>query len=488
MLTMSSAKKIPSTTRIISGETSYNAEAITKKVDILISKFKDLGVVKVGLYLDNSPQWLFVSLAALFSNISIIPLPIFFSAQQLAHIISHTQMDNIIGPNPDILKQFMPDGTVSELEDNLFIITSEKNRSLNAGNKFHGIITFTSGTTGTPKGVLLPNENLYRQMESIHKHLNLQHTLKYLVNSPLSILLENTVCAAVLLHGGEVFINPIAFFIDIKTFNLNAKAMIQEVNKNGINILALNPYFLEQLIGEISQKTCPFPSSLKFISVGSAVTPINLLKQAQSLGLPVFEGYGTSETTSVISMNTAENNCIGSVGKLLPHVQIKIDEQGSILVKGNLFLGYLDGPMISPDEFYNTGDIGFLKNGYLYITGRQRNIMALRNGRKISPEWLEKEILQIPSVNHVVIIAEGRPFVTTIISTKENFNQEEFRKELAALNKHLPVYAKIHNFIVADEAFTRANGLLDAKFKPISKVICEKYAKEIESLYAHQKK
>lgn len=442
---------------------------------------KKLDVRHVGIYLDNSPEWLLTSLVTMANNISVIPLPIFFSEQQLTHILSVTDLDSVIGSNPDFLVRLMPHGSLYKISDVLYIIHIQKPSSRLGA--FSGILTFTSGSTGSPKGVLLPYSNIYKQLDAIYTHLQPDYSINYLTITPLSILLENIIAINTLLHGGTVHVNSVYQLLDIINFSLKVEEMSEYIYRTKVNTLLLMPLFLQQWIEYLEKNGINSPASIKHIALGGAMTPLNILEKAQKLGLPVYQGYGLSESCSIVSMNTKSNNKIGSVGKVLPHVNVMITKQNNILVKGNLFHSYLGEAPIDPDEFYDTGDLGYIENDYLYITGRQKNIMVLQSGRNVSPEWIENEVLQIPSVSHVVVIADSRPYVTVIIDPKETFTLETFERELNDINIRLPGFAQIHKFIIADEPFTRTNKLLNIKHRPDSKMVIEHYKNRIDELY-----
>lgn len=472
---------LPDSMIIESGGKRLDANEIKAATLNMQELFEKLGVKQAGLYLDNSPEWLLVSLVTMASNITLVPLPIFFSEQQLNHILSSTDIDCLLGANPDFLIKFMPNGSLIKITDSLYLIHEQKHGT--RLGSFSGILTFTSGSTSSPKGVLLPYSNVYKQIEAIYNHLQPDYDLNYLTITPLSILLENIIGLVTLFHGSTVHVNSVHRFLDIANFSLKVEEINHYINENKINTLLLMPLFLKQWIDHLEQQGLSKPASIQYIALGGAMTPINILEKAQKLGLPVYQGYGLSESCSVVSMNTKIHNKLGSVGKVLPHVTVRITDQQNILVKGNLFQSYLGEAPINPDEFYDTGDLGYLENDYLYITGRQKNIMVLQSGRNVSPEWIENEILRIPSVSNVVVIADSRPYVTIIIDPKEHFEVNAFDKELKNINKRLPGFAQIHKFIIANEPFTRTNRLLNMKHRPDSRMVIEHYQSDIDKLY-----
>ncbi|KTD59573.1 2-acylglycerophosphoethanolamine acyltransferase [Legionella santicrucis] len=432
----------------------------------------------LGLYLDNSPEWLYVSLATMAAEISLVPLPLFFKLEQINYIISSTQMDGIISHDPQILSQLMPEGRLTKLANNLFIIQKEPSSSV-----FQGILTFTSGSTGAPKGVLLPYANVVKQLNAIYAHLQPENLIRYLSLMPFSILLENLIAIDTLLHGGVVYLQPVASFLDLNQFSIKVAPLLVYLQTSEIDTLLLMPLFLEQLMDSLENHQLTLPESIRFIALGSAMVSSSLLSRAAKLNLPIYQGYGLSESCSIVSMNTVQENKLGSVGKVLPHIDLKIDEQNSILIRGNLFQSYLGETAINPDEFFDTGDLGYLEDGFLYFTGRKKNLMVLSNGRNVSPEWIENELSVINSIKHLVVEGDSRPFISVIIDPKPNFDEALWLERLGAINQKLPAFAQVKAYLIAREPFTRENHLLTLKHRPDTRAIRRVYQKELEAVY-----
>ena len=156
------------------------------------------------------------------------------------------------------------------------------------------------------------------------------------------------------------------------------------------------------------------PKSLKFIAVGGAVVSQQLIKQARECGLPVYQGYGLSESSSVVSLNTSNDDDIETAGRVLKHIQYKI-ENGQLYIKGSLFLGYLGQAAQNTDDWYATGDLVTEQEGRLVIQGRLKNQLITSFGRNISAEWPESLLLSHSQVQQAVVIGEGQAFLAALI-------------------------------------------------------------------------
>ena len=212
------------------------------------------------------------------------------------------------------------------------------------------------------------------------------------------------------------------------------------------------------------------------MAVGGATVSEELLIAAKAHRLPVYQGYGLSESSSVVAINTPQNNKIGSVGKVLPHIDLSIAADGEIILHNILFSGYLKQQQDSSQAFA-TGDIGHLDDdGYLYISGRKKNIFINSFGRNISPEWVESKILAKSEILQAVVFGEAMPFLTAVIVTK---NPALANVQIEELNKTLPEYAAIKSHIFAVEPFSVKNKQLTGSGKLRREAIFKQYQNQI---------
>ncbi|MEI8633310.1 AMP-binding protein [Vibrio sp. PP-XX7] len=195
-------------------------------------------------------------------------------------------------------------------------------------------------------------------------------------------------------------------------------------------------------------------------SVGARVSG-EILQTAHQLGIPAYEGCGISECGSVVSMNTPLQFQPGSAGKVLPHVQVKIADDGEVLVKDALALGYLGQPFV--EDWLPTGDLGELDaQGFLSIQGRKKNQIITSFGRNISPEWIESEAQRWGAIRNLIVVGESRDRLSGVVLTQD---PAAAVTEIGELNTTLPDYARIGQltFVKDPQAYL---ALLTANHRP----------------------
>jgi long-subunit acyl-CoA synthetase (AMP-forming) len=251
-----------------------------------------------------------------------------------------------------------------------------------------------------------------------------------------------------------------------------------------VTTIVLTPELLTALVSAI-EAGFPKPECLRFVAVGGASVSPKLLNRAIAIGLPVFEGYGLSECTSVVALNTPKNNKIGSVGKPLPHVTVKFGGYGEILVKGACLLGYVGGENnIQANQYLPTGDIGhFDDDGYLYITGRKKNQFITSFGRNVAPEWVERELIQSQYISQAAIFGEARPWNIAVIVPAKNVSPEQINISIAVINQTLPDYARVSQWILADSPFTPQNEQLTTNGRIRRTAVWQEYQYRINEQY-----
>jgi long-subunit acyl-CoA synthetase (AMP-forming) len=245
------------------------------------------------------------------------------------------------------------------------------------------------------------------------------------------------------------------------------------------------PQMLHALVLAREAGAAPLPA-LRFIAVGGAPVSPALLARAKALALPVFEGYGLSECASVVALNTPGHERAGSVGLPLPHVRLRIDDHGEIHIAGALFRGYLGGAR-HDDEFLPTGDIGHVDaDGFLFITGRKKNMFITAFGRNVAPEWVERELALEPSIAQAAVFGEARAWNTAVIVPRGPLTGTEVERAIARANRRLPDYARVRAWVRADAPFTVENGQWTGTARPRREQIWAAYGERIARLYAYE--
>jgi long-subunit acyl-CoA synthetase (AMP-forming) len=419
-----------------------------EQVEQYAVQLQNLSARCIAIYAENSLNWLIADLAAMSARIPCVPIPKFFSTSQIDHVLKQTQADILIyDACPQSVCQRITHGleevgTLGELS----IARRAIDRYENAPDILPETvkITFTSGSTGEPKGVCLSQTNLDQVTCSLAHRIGQEDQLKkHLVMLPLSTLLENITgvyvplflgVTSVVLNGASVGLTGSSQF--------DASRMIEALVTHRPNTLVLTPALLHALIA-IAIKNPDVVSSLDFIAVGGAQVPASVLYQAHRSGIPAFEGYGLSECGSVVSMNSPEHHRPGTAGQILPHARVRIAEDGEVWVKHAAALGYLGQPFT--DSWVATGDLGSLdEQGFLSILGRKKNQIITSFGRNISPEWVEAVAQQWPELRSLVVTGEGQERLSALVFTQPS---TAVLSGMYALNAQLPDYARICRLI-----------------------------------------
>lgn len=421
----------------------YNNEIMTygclvKEVQKRSRELKEVSVL--GLALDNSINWMLWDLAAIHSNVIVVPIPPFFNKPQITHLMKQAGITHL--------------ATGSGLsQTDMTVMVDHIPRTAK--------ITFTSGSTGTPKGVCLPSDKLGNVATQILEALGQDYAGKHLSVLPLSILLENIAGVYTgLLAGATVQL------AQMNKFGLGYRNLHAIIEASQATSIILVPELLKKLTTQTIEQG-PLPN-LKFIAVGGAKVDPYFIIKARSIGLPVYEGYGLSECGSVLSLNTPSEDKIGTVGKLLSNNKVSI-VNGELVISNPGFLGYVNEPA---PQIYSSGDLGCIEQGFLKITGRKKNILITSYGRNISPEWVES-ILEIqPEINQAIVYGDGQATLSALVSLTENLKDAGSIFEKA--NSMLPSYAKINQFRVV-EPFTLMNGFLTGNGKLKRQAILNNY-------------
>jgi long-subunit acyl-CoA synthetase (AMP-forming) len=466
---------------------------------------------RIALYAHNDIDWVILDLALSYVGAVVVPIPLFFSASQIAHLLQDAQIemvyvgvglalpviDNmdhwVIADTPEtkaIKSEQAPHitGSFYQLADTI-IEPNLTSQNFSTASEFCKV-TYTSGSTGMPKGVCLGQDTLMRIVESLSEALT--DTLKnkdantlevtdttsnfsHLSVLPFATLLENVAGVYVSLYMGRTLVTgQIDQFGLLSNQAFDAKRLITTVQAHAIASVILLPQMLKAICehmvaNETSQSsTNAALPSLKFMAVGGGKVSPQLLQEANALSLPVYEGYGLSECGSVVSLNTPKANREGSVGKPMPHASVSIADNGEIMVKGNAMQGYLNHDDSKDDNgIIATGDIGHLDDeGYLYITGRRKNVLISSFGRNISPEWVEAQLSTQPIIYQVAVLGDGEPHLSAVIVANPNMTatsidaQSAIEQAVYVVNQTLPDYARIKQWHLAEQPFSTDNELL----------------------------
>jgi len=361
------------------------------------------------------------------------------------------------------------------------------------------VIIYTSGTTGRAKGAMLSHANIVSNIRGATAHFNVVESIHTLSFLPINHVFEQ-VCGILLplSNGGTV-----SFCESLKKLGEN----IAEVKPTFfLGVPAVYRMILDRIIKNIGAKMLsrflfafPFTrplitakirralgSGTIFISGGAALDP-NIAKEFEMLGLTIYQGYGITETSPIISAESPGHKRLGTVGHVLPDIEVRIDSPneemvGEILVRGpNVMQGYYGNPQataeVLTDGWYRTGDLGRLDpDGFLSICGRVKNLIVTPNGRNVYPEEVENELLKSPYIAEVLVYGHKVAPATEEIHAKiypdrealDDYGRKQgksqmtvadveslLRTEVIAACDGLAVYKRVRKFSIREEEFPK---------------------------------
>jgi len=477
----------------------------------------------------------------------------------------YDELKDILGECPDVkhIIYFDPDGmseglSLKELEDRGRELQQKEPELLDRlaheiTSEDLATIIYTSGTTGEPKGVMLTHSNLVTNLIDSSGHLSFGEEDAALSVLPLSHVFERQAMYMYLHQGMAVY-----FAESLQTIPQNLREVrptilvgvprmfekvyqrIQEraaeagkfasmmlawsvdvAREYAKYTLAHRPVpFLLGLKHRIAMKVVfskwhdAFGGRMRLLLSGGAALPEDLAHIYIGAGLPIIQGYGLTETSPVMTSMGFDDNRVGTVGRAIPNVDIRIAADGEIEVRGpNVMRGYYNKPeetraVFTDDGWFKTGDVGTLdEDGYLRITDRKKEMFKTSGGKYISPQPIEQAIKGSRFVNQVVLIGAGRKFAGALIvpnweqldsycklkSIEVNSRRELcehpriidlFQRQIERLTPNLARYEKIKKVALLENEFTIEGGELTPTLKVKRRVIDEKYRDVIEKLYA----
>lgn len=444
-------------TLALDGERSMRWPELARAIDRCAVELERLDTDVIAWQLDDDWRWVVLDLACLASGRTALPLPRFFSDEQLRHSLAAAGCDRIvIAPQRGLgWRPQAPRHRLAAIDADVIETGFEPARGRIPPDTAK--ITFTSGSTGTPKGVCLSGSLLERVAAGLNERLGQLAASDHIRALPLAVLLENVAGLHRSLLAGARYVLPSPDESAVSgSSNFCSERLAAIVERYSPQIMITTPHMLEQMA--TSRRSSTF-ARLDFVAVGGAPLPLPVLHAARAAGIAAYEGYGLSECGSVVSLNVPGDDRPGSVGRALPHVSVS-SPAGEIVVSGAGFNGYLGGPSRAATPVA-TGDIGHCdEQRRLWIEGRRDNRIVTPMGRNVSPEWIESKIAgALPGRPFCVVADTDGPAVVVVASHKD---LPHIDAKLCRVNAQLPDYARIRRRIVAEEPFTEANGCLTA--------------------------
>jgi len=475
------AKDTPQRTAVTGSRTRLGWRQLADEVDRLATGLS--GIRTLGTLLDNSPAWVVADLAALGAGVMHVPLPAFFSDGQLQHALRDARIDSVITDNPARIAALaaVRGSDAIWIAGQVYTRLQLQPAAAQAGHPVVAKVTYTSGTTGSPRGVRLSLDTLETVATALTRAAAAGSGDRAMALLPLSILLENIGSVYASILGGAEILVPDATESGVDgSSRVDAGRLAATLQRYRPTTLIVPPGLLKVLT-RLAQRRA-VPDSLRLVAVGGAPVGAALLEAAAACGLPVYQGYGLSEAGSVVAVNTPAHNRPGSVGRPLPHLRVLISDAGEILVRGKTFAGYLGGAARDATAVLATGDTGFLDaDGYLHVTGRMRERIITAYGRNVSPEWIEAELLSHPAIAQAAVFGNGQEQLLAVLVPCAPGDAAALDEAVASTNARLPDYARIGGWLAAGTPFNKASGELTAGGAPQRDVIERHYSGQLDN-------
>jgi long-chain acyl-CoA synthetase len=459
----------------VDGEWSHGR--LQSAAHALAQRLRLRGVRVLATLLDNGAAWVIADAAAAEASIVHVPLPLFFTPAQIAHALRAAGVDTLLVPAalavrwPDAAVQPCPLGSQTLALLSLRTVPV----ALPPGT---AKITFTSGTTGAPKGVCLSIDALHAVTQGLLQALAPLDLQTHLCTLPLAVLLENVAgLATALAHGARCTVLPLqqlgwsgSSAFDVARFDV----ALREHRPHSVIVL---PQMLRSWTAWLQRRDASAPSCLKLVAVGGAAVGADTIDAARTRGLPAYEGYGLSEGASVQTLNLPGADRPGSVGRVLPHARLRVADDGELLVAGALFAGYL-GAAEAPPQWWATGDLGRIDgDGYVHVLGRKTHVLITAFGRNVSPEWVEMALRDEPALVQAAVFGDGAPALSAVLWPRDAaLPDAALQAAVDAANATLPDYARVRRWVRARAEFSAQAGMATANGRPQRAAIWQHHA------------
>ena len=415
----------------------------------------------IGIVSENSYEWIVAFMAIANSGNVAVPIDKELSEKQIHTLLKQTDCNAVfVSHNYIDLVQNMRDIQILNMQDFDVFLKLGKNLVQNGSKEFEkyeiipdklAAIFFTSGTMGKYKGVMLSHKNIISNINSACKLFRLDgNTVSVLPFHHTFGLI--TAIFMVMNYGKSSFINQ-----SIKYFQ-------RDILLEKPQSVFLVPMFIENFYNRLKDNEEIidfFGGNLEYIICGGAYLEQKYIDFFRNYGITILNGYGITECSPVVSVNRNHYQKTNSVGYILDNFDVKISNDNEIILKGtSITLGYYRDDVANKETFhdgwYYTGDIGYIKDNFLYITGRKKNLIILSNGENISAEHLESEIKNyMPYVKEVLVYAQNN-MITAEVFTDNIFKTEtQIKRDIADLNITLPQNQNICSVIVRKKEFAK---------------------------------
>ena len=502
---------------------------------------------------ENRPEWLIADLAIMLANAITVPAYTTYTENDYKYLIEdcepsivvvsnnemHKKLKNII-EEKEFIKKVVTFEKLDEVNyknqyidfNNIIkndLLENEKIKNLNLKRSSPACIIYTSGTGGNPKGVILSHGGILNNCEGACEILKplIDKKPVFLTWLPLSHSYEHTVQFAQIAVGAKVFyaerieklLDNISeakptimtavprFYQNLynkinmnmkKATGFKAKLIKATINLGKKDLLKQKMSFSEKFINFIvnilvrKKVRNQFGGNLKAFVSGGGALDREIGEFLNAIGLPTLQGYGLTETSPVVSCNPIHKIKIETVGPPFKGNQVKIAQDGEILVKGeNVMIGYWnkkeETENIIKDGWLYTGDIGEIDSvdGYLKITDRKKDIIVSAGGDNISPAKIENQLSNTEEIDQSIVYGDGKNYLVALIVPNKEFKEkkEKIKEVINKINEKLTLIEKIKKFELIKENFSIENGLLTPTMKVKRNKVINKYKNILENFY-----
>jgi len=498
---------------------AFTYERKKERFSVSYRQFKsDIEALGVGLFYEcsgrctvavigeNSYEWILTYFSVVNSGNVILPLDKDLSVAEIKNLLNDSGAEMLVFSDDysDVVNRLCEDAVnirryinmnqMQELVNVGVDIMRDSDRSVVDREIVDGslaVLLYTSGTTGTPKGVMLSHYNLANNVVAACRNVGIFGSNMLVLPLHHSFGFAAGVCAMIL-KGSEIGINS------------SFKSMLSDLLKFKPSNMFLVPLFVETFYKKIwadakkqgkdkllkrmigisngllkigidvrrlffKSVIKAFGGNLKLIVSGGAPLDPRYVDGFRELGINVLNGYGITECSPIVSVNRNRYYRDGSVGQVHSCCEVKIAEpdengHGEICVKGgNVMIGYYKNEQATKEvfdgEWFKTGDVGYLdQDGFLFISGRKKNLIILSNGKNIYPEELEFAVLNyIPCVKEVVVYTESDIIVAEMFLDDENYPDcaLTINSDISKLNRTFPLYKSIGKIVIRDTEFPK---------------------------------
>ena len=466
-----------STVALDDGVRTWTHAALRDQVNALVESLSAQGTRVFATLLDNSPAWVVADLAAAQADVVHVPLPVFFTPQQIAHALHTAGVDTLL-TTPDVAGQWQqaPQRPIEVAGGVLTLLRLPTQRvAMPAGT---AKITYTSGTTGAPKGVCLTRPAMRRVADGLVQAMEPLGIRRHLCALPFAVLLENIAGLMAPLASGAICVTlPLQRLGLSGSSSFDAARFQAVVTDHRPNSVILLPQMLRAWTGHLLQTGQRAPDSLKLVAVGGAAVGARLIDAARAVGIPACEGYGLSEGASVQTLNLPGADRPGTAGRALPHARLRVAADGEIEIAGSLFAGYL-GDAASVTDWWPSGDLGEIDaDGYLHLRGRKKHVLITAYGRNVSPEWIETALRGEPGIAQAVVYGDAQPALSAVLwPVRVDMPDAALQAAVDAANAALPDYARVRNWVRARENFDAGTGMSTANGRPQRAAVWQRHA------------